>query len=225
MKRSEINQYIRESIDFCRALGFLLPPFAFWTPQEWQKRGHEADEIRDCMMGWDITDMGSGKFSQCGLVLFTIRNGKYNDARYPKPYCEKLLIQYEGQYTPMHFHWMKTEDIINRGGGDLVIQLYNASGDEGLDTSDVVVSTDGVQRTVKAGGVVRLKPGESITLRDHIYHKFWAEKGKALLGEVSCVNDDRNDNRFYEKLPRFPEIVEDEKPLHLLCTEYPPAKP
>ena len=43
-------------------------------------------------------------------------------------------------------------------------------------------------------------------------------------GEVSMVNDDVNDNRFYETMGRFPKIEEDEAPLRLLCNEYPKAK-
>jgi hypothetical protein len=103
------------------------------------------------------------------------------------------------------------------------MQLYNASKEEGLDRTDVKVSMDGVSRTLRAGESVALAPGESITLVHHVYHKFWAEEGPVLLGEVSAVNDDKNDNRFYEKMPRFPQIEEDEKPRFLLVTEYPPA--
>jgi D-lyxose ketol-isomerase len=44
-----------------------------------------------------------------------------------------------------------------------------------------------------------------------------------LVGEVSTINDDRIDNRFNPPVGRFPEIEEDEPPLYLLCTEYPPA--
>jgi len=223
MKRSEINALIRDAIRLARKLKFALPPFAYWSPKEWRTKGHEADEIRDCMLGWDVTDMGRGDFKTCGLLLFTIRNGRFGDPRYPKTYCEKMLLQAEDQFTPMHFHWSKTEDIINRGGGKLKIQLYNSSPDEGLDRTDVKVSMDGVLRTVPAGETVTLALGESITLVHHTYHRFWAEEGPALLGEVSTVNDDKSDNRFYEKLPRFPQVEEDEKPKYLLFTEYPPA--
>ena len=54
----------------------------------------------------------------------------------------------------------------------------------------------------------------------------WAEKGygPCLIGEVSMVNDDTNDNRFYEPQGRFPTIEEDEPPLYLLCHEYPAAR-
>lgn len=54
--------------------------------------------------------------------------------------------------------------------------------------------------------------------------EFYGRGGTVLAGEVSRVNDDTNDNRFLEPLPRFPAIEEDEAPLHLLCTEYPPAQ-
>ena len=45
-----------------------------------------------------------------------------------------------------------------------------------------------------------------------------------LLGEVSQCNDDNADNRFYERLGRFPTIEEDEPPYRLLCSEYPAAR-
>ena len=53
-----------------------------------------------------------------------------------------------------------------------------------------------------------------------------AEKGsgKVLIGEVSKVNDDNCDNRFYEDMGRFPIIEEDKAPYRLLCNEYPAAK-
>ena len=85
----------------------------------------------------------------------------------------------------------------------------------------MTVSTDGVVRTVKAGDKVVLSPGESITLPPYLYHKFWSAEERVLVGEVSMVNDDNLDNRFYEPIGRFPEIEEDEPPLHLLGNEYP----
>jgi hypothetical protein len=113
------------------------------------------------------------------------------------------------------------EDIINRGGGKLMIQLYNATEDGDLADTDVTVSMDGVKRILKAGEIVALSPGESITLVPGCYHKFWGAESRALIGEVSLVNDDYVDNRFHEPTGRFPEIEEDEPPLYLLCTDYP----
>lgn len=224
MKRSEINQIMKEAVEFIDKMNFKLPPFAFWSPKEWETKGEEYNEIRDNMLGWDITDFGSGDFLKIGLLMFTIRNGNFNDKKYVKPYAEKLLIVEEGQITPYHFHWSKMEDIINRGGGDLMVKVYNSDEEEQFADTDVEVMVDGHKYTVKAGSVIRITPGESITIPCGMYHKFWAEGGKTLLGEVSKVNDDRVDNRFYEETGRFPEIEEDEKPLHLLGNEYPEAK-
>jgi hypothetical protein len=228
MKRSEINARIDEAIDFCRQQNFHLPKWAYWTPAQWREVGHEADEIRQRLLGWDLTDFGSGDYERKGLLLFTIRNGEMaeND-RMAKDYCEKLLLMGEEQVTPMHFHWAKMEDIINRGGGNMVIELWNADPDtEELDeVNEVAVSVDGIEQTVPAGGKVVLEPGESITLPPYMYHTFYGQAGKGMVlgGEVSRVNDDANDNRFHEPLPRFPEIEEDEPAKYLLCTEYPPA--
>jgi hypothetical protein len=226
MKRSEVNALMRGAIRFAQAHKFLLPPFAFWSPAEWKAKGHEADEIRDCMLGWDITDFGLGRFHKLGLILFTIRNGHPSNRKYPKPYAEKLMIIEEGQVNPMHFHWSKAEDIIVRGGGSMGIQLYNATPSEGLARTPVTVSIDGVRRTLKAGAKITLTPGESICLPRRLYHKFWGVNGTGavVLGEVSAVNDDKKDNRFLEPVGRFPTIEEDEPPLHLLCSEYPRAK-
>ena len=229
MKRSEINRQIQSVWDFAESLRFKLPPFACWTPHEWRTRGHEADEIRENRLGWDVTDFGSGDFGKCGLTLFTIRNGNPKATSTPgqvaKSYCEKLLVIEEEQVTPMHFHWSKMEDIINRGGGVLVIKVYLATSKETLSDEPVRVSTDGVVREVSAGTEIELHPGESITLPPYLYHAFWAKRGygRVLSGEVSAVNDDEKDNRFLEPLGRFPAIVEDEPPRFLLCNEYPPA--
>ncbi len=223
MKRSEINAIMRDADAFMKAHGFLLPPFAYWSPEDWAAKGDEVQEIVDRQLGWDITDFGSGDYKRRGLFIFTIRNGNPADlARGAgKLYAEKVLIADVGQVTPLHFHWRKVEDIINRGGGKLVIQLYNSTENDELADTDVVVSTDGVRRTVPAGGKVVLAPGESITLPTRLYHAFWAEEARVLIGEVSLVNDDNTDNRFYEPVGRFPEIEEDEPPLYLLCTDYP----
>ncbi|MDI2090910.1 D-lyxose/D-mannose family sugar isomerase [Commensalibacter sp. TBRC 16381] len=124
----------------------------------------------------------------------------------------------------MHFHWNKMEDIINRGGGNMLIRVHNATKDEDLDkVSPVKVHCDGREFEVPAGTQVKLTPGESITVYPYLYHDFEIEKGtgSVLLGEVSMCNDDEHDNRFYKKMGRFPEIEEDELPYRLLCTEYP----
>lgn len=226
MKRSEVNKYIQEAKELFESISFKLPPFAHWSPEEWKNRGHEADEIRDNQLGWDLTDYGEGDYPSMGLLLFTIRNGNYSrQDKYPKGYAEKIMIVKENQICPMHFHWNKREDIINRGGGDLVLELYFADDNEELSDKAFTVTVDGVSRSCKPGDKVVLTPGESICLEPYVYHRFYGAQGRGtvIVGEVSDVNDDDNDNRFLKPLKRFPKIEEDEAPLHHLCNEYPAA--
>ena len=222
MKRSEINAIMRDASDFIRQSGFYLPPFAYWTPADWASKGDSAREIVENQLGWDITDFGHGNYAKDGLFLFTVRNGNPENLKTMsgKLYCEKIMIVDVNQRTPMHFHWNKVEDIINRGGGKLAIKLFNSTSDERLADTDVTVSTDGLTHVLKAGDTLVLSPGESITLPSRLYHEFWGEERRTLVGEVSLVNDDRTDNRFYEPVGRFPEIEEDEPPLHLLTPDY-----
>ena len=226
MKRSEINQVIREMEQLIKEHGFEIPPFCKWTPEEWQEKGAEYQEIRDNMLGWDITDYGLGDFAKVGFALITLRNGNLKNEKYTKTYAEKLLMIKEGQHSPMHFHWNKMEDIINRGGGTVLIKVYNSTKDEDLADTDVTVNCDGREFVVKAGTQIELKPGESITINPYMYHDFDVKPGTGdvLLGEVSMCNDDNTDNRFYEQVGRFPKIEEDEAPYRLLCNEYPEVK-
>jgi D-lyxose ketol-isomerase len=221
MKRSEINTLMEHAKTFFDDHKFCLPPWAFWKPEDWAGRKIDCREIIENQMGWDITDFGSGDFAKKGLLLFTIRNG--NPASDHKPYAEKIMIVGEQQETPMHFHWQKMEDIINRGGGNLVIELYRSTQSEDLSDEPLNVQIDGVTHQVQAGGKVKLEPGESITLDQTVYHRFYGEagKGRVLVGEVSQVNDDSADNRFHKPAGRFPDIEEDTPPLHLLLGDYP----
>ena len=221
MKRSVINSHILEARDFIARMQFALPPFAYWSPDEWKTKGPEYNEIRENQLGWDLTDFGSGDYDRVGLFLFTIRNGNIRNLG-GKSYAEKLLIVKPGQVTPYHYHQSKMEDIINRGGGGVLkIKLYSSLGPRTLnEKSDVPVSVDGRNYTVKAGTVISLGTGESITLHQGVFHQFWSDDSILLLGEVSMVNDDHKDNFFLEAPGRFPDIEEDEEPVHLLVGDY-----
>ncbi len=223
MKRSEINALMRDAVGFMAGKSFLLPPFAYWRAADWQARDASYRELYDNQLGWDITDFGSGDFQKTGLLLFTLRNGSLSSPYYTKTYAEKIMIVEENQVTPLHFHSQKMEDIINRGGGNLLIRLYNSTPDGGLAATPVTAQVDGHWYAVPAGAEIKVTPGESITLVSGVYHTFRGEtgKGKVLVGEVSKVNDDRTDNRFYEPVGRFPAIEEDEEPLYLLSMDYP----
>ena len=223
MKRSEINKIITWAIEFVESRGLALPPFAKWTAEDWRNLGEDSREIVDNMLGWDITDFGSGDFERVGLTIFTFRNGNSHDkCRYPKPYAEKLLLVGDGQELPYHFHWSKMEDIINRGGGDLLLQLYNSDEKEEFAGTDVAVSVDGRTVMLPAGGTLILKPGESVTLSPGQYHRWVGVKGTGpvMLFEVSTTNDDRIDNRFRAAKGRLPDIEEDEAPRYLIFKDY-----
>ena len=221
MKRSEINREIRKAEDFFREQGFNLPPWLSWFPEDWKKTDKSSvQEILENRLGWDVTDMGSGDFLKRGLVLITIRNG--GPASLGKPYAEKLMLVQENQETALHYHASKIEDIINRGGGVLILELYTHDEKGELTESPVTVSIDGIRKTFGPGEKVRLLPGESICLEQHVFHRFYAEAGSGMVmaGEVSAVNDDETDNYFYEELPRYPAVEEDEEPYRVLCNEY-----
>lgn len=223
MKRSEINRYIAQAITFFAENNFKLPLWATASPEQWQSMlaTGNYNEIIEHQLGWDITDFAKSDFPKEGLTLFTIRNGSLQEGSVGKTYCEKIMISYVNQQTPTHFHWNKMEDIINRAGGTLAIQLWKADTQGNKTAEPFTIQVDGVTRHLQSGEVVRLQPGESITLEPYVYHCFWAEDEPCMIGEVSKVNDDNNDNRFYEPLGRFPEIVEDEPKAYLLCNEYP----
>lgn len=222
MKRSQINALQREAVQFFATHQFPLPPWALWRRKNWAENKARVEEIKALRLGWDLTDFGLGDFYRNGLLLFTLRNGILNQPG-AKDYAEKIMLVRAKQVTPLHFHWHKMEDIINRGGGQLVIEMWNSTADENLADTPVTVKVDGIHRFLQPGESLVLTPGESVTLPPRLYHQFYGapENGTVLVGEVSRVNDDSKDNRFHQPAGRFPQIEEDEEPLYLLCNEYP----
>ncbi len=223
MKRSRINTIMAEADELIRSHGFVLPPFAHWSPAEFMARRTEARNLIEARCGWDITDYGLGDFDGTGLFLFTLRNGRLADLQRGGGMCyaEKLLISKEDQLSPMHTHAIKAEDIINRGGATLVIELYGSDDSGGFDASrGGTVWCDGIRRDYRPGDRLKLAPGESVTLMPGDWHAFWGEGGSVLIGEVSTVNDDETDNIFRDRIGRFSEIDEDVDPTHLLVSDY-----
>lgn len=223
MKRSEINGAILRAMELLEQEGLRLPAFGYWKLDDWRRNRDGLGTIRKTMLGWDVTDFSSEDFLHTGSVLFTVRNGTLSGAG--TPYAEKLIFQRHEteQEIPFHFHRTKTEDIINRGGGILQLQLYCSGPDGALDRErDVEVFCDGIRRTLPAGSVAEVPKGCSITLTPGLYHRFWAKRGAGdlIAGEVSSLNDDRTDNRFLQQRDRFSVIQEDEAVLFPLCNEY-----
>lgn len=222
MRRSEINRAISTAKTFFADHKFLLPTFAHWSADELRKKLTPHSQIYRGRLGWDVTDFGSGDFARSGILLFTIRNGdkdKLPTGR-GRLYCEKLLYFSSGQGCPSHSHYVKTEDIINRGGGRLTIHLMagDLRGNPRQGSAQFLIDEEPV--TFEGTTTVHLDPGQSIVLEPGVYHALEAEDKPVMLGEVSLVNDDLKDNIFVTPLARFAEIEEDEPPLHFLCSDY-----
>jgi D-lyxose ketol-isomerase len=231
MKRSQVNQTIEIAKEVFGAINFKLPPFAFWTTDDWISKGHDFDEIRLSMLGWDVTDFGQGRFQQLGRTILTLRNGS-SGFDSGKDYAEKIILDPENQKPPLHFHRHKMEDIINRGSGNVLIRLFKSTTDGQCSDEDLTVQVDGQTREQKAGDVIRLEPGQSVCIPPGLIHQFWGEQGTgekidgvsySVSGEVSRVCDDWNDNCWLEPCERFCTIEEDEPARHHLVHEYPPA--
>ena len=223
MKRSHVNRILTEAEGMIRRHGFALPPFAAWTPEEMIANKTAARALIEARCGWDVTDYGGGDFDALGLALFTLRNGRLADLQRGGGMCyaEKLLISKQDQVAPMHTHVIKAEDIINRGGATLIVELYG-SDDDGNYAEDRggTVLRDGIAYDFTPGERLAFAPGESVTLMPGDWHAFWGEGGDVLIGEVSTVNDDETDNIFRDPVGRFSTIEEDEAPIHLLVSDY-----
>lgn len=222
MKRSDINRTIREGMVFFDQHSFRLPPFAFFQRAEWRAKRDMAQEIFDLALGWDVTSFGTDDFAKTGLLLFTLRNGMLKSEHYPKPYAEKIMMVREGQVTPCHFHWHKREDIINRGGGNLAMEVWQADRDNRRTDEPFTMTVDGMLQRFAPGARLVLEPGQSVCFEPYLAHRFYGEPGQGpvMVGEVSMVNDDINDNCFVNGQPRFDAIEEDEPIAYYLAADY-----
>lgn len=217
MKRSVINTNIRWAREMLDRYGISLPVFSGWSPDEWIAHKTELDTIRRIYLGWDVKDYSE----EMGSVLFTIRNGRYDDPAIGVPYCEKVILFRDGKRLPLHYHKNKTEDIINRAGGTMQIKLYCTNDKGELTDGPVVVYQDGIRHVYQPGQLVFIEPGNSITLEPGVAHTFGPKPGSDLIvGEVSKINDDFTDNYRFETIPAPCPVEEDEPMLYPLCTEY-----
>jgi D-lyxose ketol-isomerase len=226
MRRSEINRRIREAEALFAEHRIALPPWAHWTPARWASAPDVASTCRSRQMGWDVTDFGSGRYEERGLLLLCLRNGIQGRPE-ERPYAEKLLVVGEGQETPFHYHRVKLEDIIVRGGGALAVEAYELDPEGRASPAPVEVDLDGERRRVPPREPIHLTAGQSITIHRRLVHRFYGAPGTGtvVVGEVSQVNDDLNDNYFPEPVGRFTSIVEDEEPYRLLWNELPAGDP
>lgn len=227
MKRSHTNQALKELEDMCEKNCGYLPPFCHFTPEQRQSIDHDYDKVRNCMLDWDITDYGVGDSDILAFSLITLRNeNRAMVDNYSKVYVEKLLYLKEGQYASNHFQWYKTEDIINRVGGNVLIRIRSSLSNEENDYEpDAAVYTASRINSASVGTQICLTPGERIHVQQYLYHAFSEEKktGSVLLGKVSMDNDDTG-NRCNPTVGRFPKIRDYEPQYRLLCNEFPKSK-
>lgn len=223
MKRSEINSALRWATTLLKESKIYLPRFAYWDMEQWVQNSAQISAIRSVMQGWDVTDFGYDCFREIGAVLFTVRNGMPGNKEVGTPYAEKYLILHEGQHLPMHCHHIKTEDIINRGGGIMTMQFFNSLPDGSVDRDrDVEFLSDGLKMRCHAGASLEITSGNSVTIPPRLYHIIGVKphNGDLVAGEVSSINDDNSDNYWVEAVSRFSQVEEDEPPLYPLCKEY-----
>ena len=224
MKRSQINAAIDFAHAALREHGVDLPAYAYWTPEDWRRAGREMGRVTRNGLGWAVTDFGQGDFERVGITMFDVRNGTPERPEEGTPYGEKVFVLRQGQRLPFHFHWNKTEDIICRAGGTLMIQLYNSDADEEMDEkSPGVVYLDGVKHAFAAGQIFEIPHGCSLTIVPRLYHRFWAKDDAGVLvgGEISTISVPKTDNRFGGNARRFVPIEEDEPARYLLNVDYP----
>ncbi|HEY5366178.1 MAG TPA: D-lyxose/D-mannose family sugar isomerase [Casimicrobiaceae bacterium] len=224
MKRSQINAAIANAHEALKAHGIRLPEYGYWPAARWRTAGPEMRRVTRNALGWAVTDFGQGDFDNVGITMFDVRNGTPEFPDEGTPYAEKVFVLKPGQRLPFHFHWKKAEDIINRAGGTLMIQLYNARDDETMDeTSPGIVYCDGVAQPFVAGQIFEVPQGGSLTITPRLYHRFWAEESAGVLvgGEISTISVPRTDNRFGENARRFVPIDEDVEPTFLMNIDYP----
>ena len=105
----------KHTIDVAKKMAFPLPAFAYYTPEDWKNLKKDEIELVENMLGWDITDFGSGDFNKIGLTIFTFRNGNfYAKDQYPTPpniylciwcfVCKYICTPEEGRRP--HYRWL-----------------------------------------------------------------------------------------------------------------------
>ena len=213
MKRSFIDARIDEMQALCDRHGVALPGFARWGEADFATNPDSAAFIAARGLGWNVVEFRNGAFASHGLTLFTLRMGDWRtlETKRGRLYAEKAIMSYDGQKAPHHYHVVKTEDIVNRGGARFVVELFRVDSLGQPTKARFRVLKDVKVLDLGPGDQVRLEPGESLTLEPYVAHAFWAEGGTALAGEVSLANDDRTDNYFIPP-PDRPEPIEEDAP-------------
>jgi D-lyxose ketol-isomerase len=206
----------------CEKHAVRLPPFALWSEAQYRDDLAAARRIAERGLGWSVVEFKPGAFATEGLCVFTLRMGDWRQLQTGRGrlYAEKALFAEEGQRTPHHYHIVKTEDVINRGGARFVVELVKVDRSGAPLKERFRVVKDVTTLELGPGDQVRLEPGESLTLDPFVAHAFWAEGGATLGGEVSLANDDATDNYFLPALKPLAPIQEDQPKRYVTTRDH-----
>ncbi len=212
MQRSFIDARIDAMLALCQKHGVALPPFAHWNEDAYRAEPDAARRIAEGGLGWNVVEFQQGRYAKEGLSVFTLRMGDWRqlEGGRGRLYGEKALMAEDGQRTPHHYHIVKTEDVLNRGGARFVVELFKVDRAGAPLKDRFRVLKDVRTLELSAGDRVVLEPGESLVLEPFVAHAFWAEGGATLAGEVSLANDDLTDNYFLPPPEPAADIVEDQ---------------
>lgn len=177
LSSSMVNQSILRAREVFEHFRIYLPDYADWDLNQWEAAGPEADESRDCMLGWDVTDFGSQRYHEIGRTPFTLRNGKAGSDRYQKIYAEKLILDPEGQRAPAHYHRSKREDIVCRAGGNILVQLQTTEPDGAPSQRRFDITVDGTRRVLDPLEII-CTPARACASRHGRYISFGERKAR-----------------------------------------------
>ena len=205
VKRSFIDARIDRMLELCGRHGVALPPFALWREADFRANPDAARLIAERGARLERGRIQAWPVRARGPDLVHAADGRLSRARRRtgRLYAEKAMAAEDGQRAPHHYHVVKTEDIVNRGGARFVVELFKVDA-QGAPLKERFRALKDVNvLDLNPGDQVRLEPGESLTLEPFIAHAFWAEGGAAVAGEVSLANDDTTDNYFLPPLRAF----------------------
>jgi len=166
MKRSFIDARVEAMLALCDRHGVRLPPFALWGEAEFRANADAARLVAARGLGWNVVEFRAGAFATDGLTLFTLRMGDWTglEAGRGRLYAEKAIMSQDGQRAPHHYHVVKTEDIVNRGGARFVVELFKVDRNGEPLKERFRAVKDVTALDLGPSDRVRLEPGESLTL-------------------------------------------------------------
>ena len=148
MKRSEINRLIEDALKFFQEMHFKLPPLGYLDTGAMEQAGGIVRGSGNESVGMGPHGFWYREF-QCGRVA-AFHPSKRESATRPEALCGKNHDRPGGTGDPHAFSTgPKMEDIINRGGGNLMIQLYPSDREGGFAKKSFQVSLDGLKRELK----------------------------------------------------------------------------